>query len=604
MKNRIVAYLVFLSFFVSCTDKNEIENGKPAYDGVLAVMPTLVVGNDDDKLYTRSGVDWVPDDGYAQDGSKGSYVFCWEANDQFTVFGSSPTSNETMTYGLRDDVDGSNARFHCENFSLESGSVYYAVSPYYVEKREGLGPVKTDLLMSYENQTQIGNNSTAHLGQYDYMASAAACDDGTAKFKFTRLGHFVRIRVGNIPQGTKLKKFELFTSDNDDFYYNQYLDITDEGNSLQNYSPKYSRKDNSTKKFELLLDSQDGRGYFEAPNPASEYIVLHLLLPATSEYKNKQLYGALVVKEDLEDGNDDNNTRYYVALPGYDFKPGELSKYGKNASTSDKLNVNIKVFKEWQHGDAVTRAASQGDPGNSENLVAPDHLYLYVFKNDKFLKKLTLDKDNSDGCYEDWADWTESDKEWSYKKNIAIDLESGAVTSGVRVYLVASYGALDITTGSLDKGSTFYTVMNNATFATSDQTVLKNLYSYDYMISKDDTPIIPANLYHTAAKLDVQWNSTAALPVTGVNNTVKVTNVPNTGIKLFQPTSNSTGSQTYSQDLTEGTKYNGRAVFYVPQLSPANYHIWVGDHEYNTVNFTPEVSDHKTSWLKANINVE
>ena len=109
-------------------------------------------------------------------------------------------------------------------------------------------------------------------------------------------------------------------------------------------------------------------------------------------------------------------------------------------------------------------------------------------------------------------------------------------------------------------------------------------------------------LYHVAAKVDLKWNSSAMLPITGENAFVKVNNVKNSGLSLFKPTTNTyeTGSYNVKAPIEEDTWLNGRQVFYLPQFANSNctYNVKIGDKPAENVTFSPATTNGFTSWLR------
>ncbi len=564
---------------------------------MLAVIPELnVITVDDDYTTTRSSLSW---NGGPFD-ANGGMGFTWDAADRIVVFPQGETASTRVEYTLRTGANTTSAYFTADGFNLTPGQNYYSISPLVT------GDNMRDLTITYKGQRQTENASTSHLGAYDFLASAGTCtQSGFVRFDFKRLSTILRIRVGGL-EGKTFTNFALRTADNYDFKYVRHLDLTNEDASLTDYSPELVSKpgdptntDNPDKLFEMALGPEKQQGNAEEQgitvgSAAGSLLVLHMMVPATMELDGKSLFGVLTEKG--------TGNKFYIAVNGTPYNANAVLKYGKKASKGDKLSVSVVVNKDWQHGNTkneeITRAV--GDPGKDEVLDNPDRILVYVFKNDKFLAVYDTDNTSANG---EFAGWTElAGNKISYKKTIEIDL-GGALTNTdvVKAYVYAVKGDLTTTPVSMAvndptsnaDGMTF-------SFTSSDQDFLKNVYSYDYTLADYKVPIINAEIFHSAAKLDVQWNSTTKL-----TGSVSVNNLYKSGIKMFQQVNNPTTSGSWAPSITlnEGNCYNGRAVFYVPQKSDATYNITVGDQTQNVV-FTPETSDHKTSWLKTNITIK
>lgn len=96
------------------------------------------------------------------------------------------------------------ASFTGGGWALKASSTYAAYYPFigsfYIDKEV--------LPINYNRQTQIGNASTAHLGDYDYMAALASTpSNGNVSFNFEHLGALVRIqlKLENATTYTQLK---------------------------------------------------------------------------------------------------------------------------------------------------------------------------------------------------------------------------------------------------------------------------------------------------------------------------------------------------------------------------------------------------------------
>lgn len=548
--------------------------------------------------------------------------FRWNKEDRFAVFPNlSPNDREdydpaspvagnannegasTNLYTLYADNNDNNASFFGGGFDLRKGVSYYALSPYFdgtvTDKKE-------EIVLSYAGQCQAANNDFSHLAEKDFQAAyAKASDEGKLHFAFKHLGCSYRIRIAITDGVHTFTKFEITTSKDYKLNPERTLDLTNGGAELDSYAASFAEATSEgTENFSLTL-SKDGSGISAGGGTAlNQLLVMYISLPATKEFVGQKVMGVLTEK--------DTGEKFYVNLTSREFVAGKAYIDDAFASPAKNLNISpLKINKRWQLGDtqAQTRAPGVGDPGIEDKLVVPDYLYVYTCVDDYLVDIQEIDASA--------AGWVEDGDYWIYKGDVIVDLSSKNPSTDVTTYIVASKDAIDpeqaLTTSGTPSTSTtldalsFGTPHADAEDLKKSQDLLKNLYSYKYTLTKsefDTDPTLEAILYHTAAKLDVQWNSKSTL-----NGNVSVNNVANAGIKLFAPTENASGSQVYSEAITPATMYNGRAVFYVPQIaksgSPAvsRYNITTGTGHIDNIDFEPSTTNSWTSWLKANITV-
>lgn len=613
MKKNVLYALVALVMLAACTNDNE-STLLPKKEGVEINSSDFVLETQVSPFATRSSLTWD------YEGGKSVIRFAWNDGDRISVFSNTPTGFAQNIYEIRNGGEGKpNAYFDGNGFDLTKGMVYYGLTSYTNEIDD-----KTRIILSYANQRQTANNNSDHLGAYDYQVACTEAEGGFAQLNFKHLGAVLRFDFGwTAAQWTALagegkesltfKSFELITADNYDFQYNRILDLTDGNAGVASYNPGLSLElppcENDDHSHSFKLDLGPATTSAGITVEKNKLLTLFMMAPASTELVGKKIYGVLTLKDD--DDNDNNDVKYYVGWNGVAFKPGAAVSLGGYAVESDKLTISISVDKAWQLGNTQnqTRAASQGDPGKDDVFTAPTHLYVYTCTKGTENYEYYSTTPVADIPEDQWID---NGSRFTYKQNISVDLDDRS-GKDVKVYIIASNKAITTATtvSPLVKNTTLSTVLDAMTMTTTaDEDLLKNLYSYTYELSKDaPSPIINAVLYHTAAKLDVQWNSASALPTTDDANDsdnadaiVKVSGLPDTGLKLFTPTENATGSWAPEHPITTATRWNGRTVFYVPQLETPTYNITVGTSSQN-VPFTKIVNNNWTSWFKANITI-
>ena len=591
MKNFNIIVLTALSFwFASCSENTlpdvveaEIEKG------VLAIAPTMFdLENDVEPNATRSTLHYNT--------TTKIFEFAWKANDVLRVFSCGNNNNNNMQYSLESGGGSTSARFTARGFSLTKGDIYYSLYPYNNKAAlQAAAILKTAFPISFEDQRQLENDNSDHLGAYDYMAAASRVEiEGFAQFAYKRLVTPLRFSLsGKAIKGKTFTELKLITSNNYDFRYERIIDLTDDDADLADYAPVIKQDPNNLPrtgdKYKFSMKLGPDYGGIQAPVDGSP-LVLYMMIPPTKELKDKSIFGVLVEKETKKE--------YYFAMPGREFIANKPVNYSREPAESDNLNVSLTIKKQWQHGNTQNQTrAGIGDPGVEDNLDKPKYVYIYTCVDNYYSGLTEL------FCTDEYWKESEDKLSWKFKENIAISLGTNVPSDNIHIYAIASKVPIDrlpvkssLTPGP--SGTNQDDIKNMTLSSTITQDMLKNLYSYDYEIKASDPRVIEATLYHTSAKLDVQWNAASAL------TTVSVDNLPTSGLYIFKPTKNTaTGSETLSITTTTGNQWNGRAVFYVPQFQTPTYTITTGSTQ-KTITFTPETADGKTSWLKANIRVQ
>lgn len=608
MKRNIFYAVTLVLALCSCQSEETITPGngqQTAEESVKAVMSDQkALKNVDDELLYLGDTKYGTRSSLTFDPVQQSLIFAWQKGDKLTVFSNMQNAANSMQYPLVEGEGTREGNFTPADFMLDNRYNYYAFTPTPAPKNldPGQAPLTEDTIsiqarerieLNYKGQRQLVSESTAHLGGFDFMASYQEMNGSSIRFHFKDLSSYLRIRILP-PTGGTFTRFELMRADGVTIKYKRVLDLTMGGTAEagENYAPATVPSDESEGQHGFVLDlgDKEGHGITTIDN---EILVLYMAVPVTSELMDKPLIGKLTDKD---------GKNFYITMTGYDMIPGYI-QYGKRATQSNELNVNLYVNKMWQVGDTKEQTrASQGDPGIDTKLLAPKNFYIYTCKAGKFLSATTITATD--------AEMEVTDNGWHYKNTVKIDL-GGALTSvddNVHIYVAAS--PTEITQPSPEWTSTTpESTVADFTYSISGtddekQQTLMNLYNYDYKIKWNEPTAINANLYHTAAKLDVQWNNTAENALTG---NVSVNNLPVSDLKLFKPTENVAGTWAPYYTITTGTQWNGRAVFYVPQLANQQYNITTGtlngEAKTQNVTFAAPTTEGKTAWFKANITV-
>lgn len=146
--------------------------------------------------------------------------FKWKSGDQVSVYTYSSAMANFNVETISEDA--LTATFNGGGFHLESGSNYYAIYPYVTENTD-----KTAVPINYKGQNQISNNSTEHLGNFDYMtASAVATAYDVANFNFQHVSVIMRF-ILKAPVAGTYKSLRVLTQ-NVPFATSGTIDVTNE----------------------------------------------------------------------------------------------------------------------------------------------------------------------------------------------------------------------------------------------------------------------------------------------------------------------------------------------------------------------------------------
>lgn len=118
--------------------------------------------------------------------------FTWAASD---VVGIYPNVGDQVSFPMTKGAGTQSASFDGGGWAVKANNTYAAYFPYSVDNTT-YGRPYTALPFSYTGQRQAANNSTAHLGAYDYMvATASSPSNGTIGFQFTHINSFLWLQL-------------------------------------------------------------------------------------------------------------------------------------------------------------------------------------------------------------------------------------------------------------------------------------------------------------------------------------------------------------------------------------------------------------------------
>lgn len=293
----------------------------------------------------------------------------------------------------------------------------------------------------------------------------------------------------------------------------------------------------------------------------------------------------------------------------------------ERTTTPAQLHLSLSLLD----GEPSTRALP-GDPGIAEPaFVKPSHLYIMVLMQYGDKSYLTYKHISNSS----WSDLNQDNistysgiqlnvfqDEYTTNNGYLFAIASTKELPGIETTLKSAANNVDLSGDApicLNDVVTPQMIINSVTFnipesadnADNKNTFLRSVYStagavtFPARYAKDVT----ATLYHTATRLDIQWDATASAPATPYSYIV-VKNLPTQGIHAFTPSgnSNSAGAGTYSHTITidEGNKYMGRAYFYVPSLD--SYTLNINNSQDDTPKGTNLTSGLTSApWVRINL---
>ena len=283
MKNRILSFLssIALLSLASCTDEVQELAGEQSQALKQIVMTTQ---------------DFQPEAGSrtVYQVADGAVKCTWAENDTVGVF---PDKGAQAYFPMALGAGTKNATFDGEGWALKDGRTYGAYYPF-------VGAMYLDrnaVPVSYAGQTQTGNGSMAHLGDYDYMVAAPTAPEfGSAQFMFKHLSALVQLKI-TVPQPATFTSVKLVT-DTKAFAVEGKVDIMAE-------TPGITPVTTST---EMVLNLQD-----VATTKENEVVTFYFMLPP-ADLSEQTLKAVLVsdkgnVEIDFESKNFKAGTAYALS---------------------------------------------------------------------------------------------------------------------------------------------------------------------------------------------------------------------------------------------------------------------------------------------------
>lgn len=157
------------------------------------------------------------------DVNESGVTFTWAENDTLGIF---PSQGDQVSFAMEVGAGTANAVFSGGSWELKKSSTYYAYYPFSRKYFDGQSS-KNQIWVNYKGQSQDGNNSTATVGNYDFMnAASTSPEEGRLLFEFSHLGALVQL-TALVPERMVVKKMSLVT-ENEEFLIEGYYNLEDE----------------------------------------------------------------------------------------------------------------------------------------------------------------------------------------------------------------------------------------------------------------------------------------------------------------------------------------------------------------------------------------
>ena len=352
-----VSAVLLTAFFASCTDEvQELANEQSQ------ALKQIVMTTQDFQPEADSRTVYQIADGA---------VKCtWAENDTVGVF---PNEGAQAYFPMASGVGTKNATFDGKGWALKDGYTYASYYPY-------IGNAYLDrnaVPVSYTGQTQVGNGSMAHLGDYDYMvATPTAPEFGSAQFMFKHLSALMQLKI-TVPQPATFTSVKLVT-DIQAFAVKGKVDIMAKAPVVTPTAPAN----------EVVLNLQD-----VATTKENEVVTCYLMLPP-ADLSGKTLKAVLVGDKGTQE----------IALESKNFKAGTAYALSGTWETEDSTG----------DGSYKNGVVSLAEAGTMKKLLGKDYLSITSLKvvgpingDDVYYLRKMLGGDNFDKP--DWGKLTTLD---------------------------------------------------------------------------------------------------------------------------------------------------------------------------------------------------
>ncbi len=210
MTFRQILSVTFVSTVMLCACTNETEESSGENEYVNSVRVSVESFKDDlpatrtNHILTSTGLDVQ-----------------WAEGDALGIY---PIGGDQVKFPLSSGSASASASFDGGAWKLRSGVQYAA---YYPFSKDNYTISQTAIPVNYTGQTQNGNNTTSHLGAYDFLACAASTPNanGDIDLQMKHLGAILRLQL-TMPKADSYKKVVLESNGTYCFVENGHFDLT------------------------------------------------------------------------------------------------------------------------------------------------------------------------------------------------------------------------------------------------------------------------------------------------------------------------------------------------------------------------------------------
>lgn len=193
MNKTLLCALTTGMLFCACSsdleNKGENPSGNDVLKGINVTIESAENAND-----TRAS--------YTVDPSEG-FLASWTLGDTIGIY---PVGGDQVAFPISDGEGTATAHFDGGAWALRDGRQYAA---YYPFSKANSWVSETAIPVNYTGQEQDGDNSTAHLSKYDYLAATATTpESGSVNLQMKHLGAFVRFQL-TMPEAATLTSAEI-----------------------------------------------------------------------------------------------------------------------------------------------------------------------------------------------------------------------------------------------------------------------------------------------------------------------------------------------------------------------------------------------------------
>lgn len=257
--------------------------------------------------------------------------FTWSEKDTVGIF---PDQGSQVYFSMAAGSGTNTASFDGGGWALKSSSTYTAYYPF----KGDIYLDKTAIPVSYVGQRQVGNNSTEHLGAYDYMAAVASTpENGNVDFNFKHLGCLVQLNIP-LEDACSLTSIVLRTEE-DAFVTKCCLNLTTDSNSI-------SIMERSSE-FTIYLDNISF-------NDGNQTAIIYFMLPSLN-LSGKDIITQIYLKNNpvslvssFAGKNFEQGKAYSITIPTPNYHPADIIDLGLSVKWA---SCNVGASSPEEYGD-------------------------------------------------------------------------------------------------------------------------------------------------------------------------------------------------------------------------------------------------------------